>query len=115
MDVFLDANSQLTVRNVPNISDETYERLRNMSLEFAHESFVELKEKKLQANQESYNKYTYALQLRMEAARQIGIENIRRSRLRKLEKEKEELETAFATGKKILPDFRLALLARLEA
>lgn len=115
MDVFLDSNSQLTVRSVPNISDETYEKLRNMAAEFAYESFAELKEKKLQANQESYNKYSYALQLRMEAARQIGIDNIRRSRLRKLEQEKAEQETAFAAGKNILPDFRLVLLARLEA
>jgi len=86
-----------------------------MAAEFAYESFSELKEKKLQANLESYNKYMYALQLRMEATRQIGIENIRRSRLRKLEKEKEELEAAYTAGIKILPDFRLTLLARLEA
>jgi len=115
MDVFLDANSQLTVSPAPNISGETYEKLRDMAETFAYDSFVELKEKKLQANQESYNKYSYALQLRKEAAEQIGIENIRRSRLKKLEREKEDLADAYKAGNEILPDFRLALLVRLEA
>ena len=54
---------------------------------------MELKEKQLQLNQESYNKYMYALKLRMEAAEHIGIENIRRSRLAKLEKEKATIES----------------------
>jgi len=39
MDVFLNANSQLTVRSVPNISSETYERLRNMAAEFAYPEY----------------------------------------------------------------------------
>ena len=69
----------------------------------------------LQKNQESYNKYMYALQLRTEAADHIGIENIRKSRLLRLEREKEEIERSFAKGKQVYPDFRLSLLVRLEA
>ena len=115
MDVFLDANSRLVVTLTDNISKDVYDRLREMSENFAYESFVELKDKKLQANQESYNKYQYALELRAEAAGQIGIENIRRSRLKKLEREKAELEAAYKAGSEILPDFQLVLLARLEA
>ena len=40
--------------------------------------------------EEDYRKYSYALELGIDAAKRIGIENIRRSRLRELEKEKEE-------------------------
>jgi len=115
MDVFLDANSQLTVSSVSNVGDDIYEQLEEMSIEFSYDTFVELKDKRIQKNQESYNKYMYALQLRTEAAEHVGIENIRRSRLLKLEKEKAAIEKAHLSGSQIFPDFKLAILIRLEA
>lgn len=115
MDVFLDQNSFLTVSNVHNIDTGTYERLENKSMEFAYDAFIELKDKRIQKNQERFNKYMYALQLRTEAAEHIGIENIRRSRLLKLGKEKADIKEAYKTGGQIYPDFKLAFLIRLEA
>ncbi len=115
MDVFLDPNSRLTVKNVPNIGAEDYAKLEKMSMDFAYDTFVDLKEKHLQKNQESYNKYMYALQLRTEAADQIGIENIKRSRLARLEREKETIEENYRKGQQVYPDFRLVMLVRLEA
>ena len=115
MDVFLDPNSRLTVSSVPNIDSETYERLEKMAVEFAFDTFIEMKDKRIQKNQESYNKYMYALQLRTEAAEHIGIDNIRASRLRKLEQEKANIEEAHKVGSQIYPDFKLAILIRLEA
>ena len=115
MDVFLDGTSGLTVGAAPNISDEEYQQLESLSMDFAYDTFVELKEKQIQLNQESYNKYMYALQLRTEAARHIGIENIRRSRLAKLDREKASIEAEYKKGSQIYPDFRLMILVRLEA
>jgi len=115
MDVFLDPNSRLSVSSVPNIDSDTYERLEKMAVEFAFDTFVEMKDKRIQKNQESYNKYMYALQLRTEAAEHIGIENIRASRLRKLAQEKANIEEAHKAGSQIYPDFKLAILIRLEA
>ncbi|HUM83808.1 MAG TPA: helicase-related protein [Lachnospiraceae bacterium] len=115
MDVFLDGTSRLMVGTAPNIKAEKYESLEKLSMEFAYDTFMELKEKQLQLNQESYNKYMYALKLRMEAAEHIGIENIRRSRLAKLEKEKATIESEHKKGTQVYPDFRLMLAVRLEA
>ena len=115
MEQFLDAHSRLTVRTVANLTSEDYRKLEKMSMDFAYDSFIELREKQLQKNQESYNKYMYALQLRTEAADHIGIENIKKSRLARLAREKEEIERSFAKGKQVFPDFRLSLLVRLEA
>lgn len=115
MEQFLDANSRLTVREVENLTSDDYAILEKMSMDFAYDTFVDLREKQLQKNQESYNKYMYALQLRTEAADHIGIENIRKSRLLRLEREKEEIERSFSKGKQVYPDFRLSLLVRLEA
>lgn len=115
MDVFLDPNSKLTVRSIPKIEIEAYQKLENMSMEFAYDTFLELKEKQLQKNEESYNKYMYALQLRAEAAEHIGIENIKKSRLSRLENEKQIIEQKYNNGKKVYPDFRLTIMVRLEA
>ena len=115
MDVFLDPNSRLMVSSVPNIDSETYDHLEKMAAEFAFDTFVEMKDKRIQKNQESYNKYMYALKVRMEAAEHIGSENIRASRIRKLAKEKANIEEAHKAGSQIYPDFKLAILIRLEA
>ena len=114
MEQFLDQHSKLIVKNAPNLTAEDYQKLEKMSMDFAYDSFVELREKQLQKNQKRYNKYKYALQLRTEAAGHIGIENIRKSRLARLEKERVEIERSYVKGKQVFPDFRLALLVRLE-
>lgn len=115
MDVFLDGTSGLTVGVAPNITETEYQQLEKLSMDFAYDTFVELKEKQIQLNQESYNKYKYALKLREEAAGHIGIKNIRRARLEKLAREKASIEAEYKKGSQIYPDFRLMILVRLEA
>lgn len=115
MDVFLDGTSKLIVHSAPNISEDEYKKLNDMCMEFAYDTFVELKDKQIQTKKESYNKYMYALQLRTEAAEHIGIENIRRSRLAKLEREKAVIEAEYKKGSQVFPDFRMMILIRLEA
>lgn len=115
MDVFLDGNSKLRVSSAPNVDAEIYSKLEKSCMEFAYDTFVELKEKQMQQNEESFKKYMYALELRQEAAEHIGIENIRRSRLQKLQKEKANIEAQHRKGSQVYPDFRLIMMARLEA
>lgn len=115
MEVFLNPHSALTVRTAPNLADEKYAKLGNLCMEFAYDTFMEMKARHLRQNQESYNKYMYALQLRAEATEHIGIENIRQSRMDKLKREKEAIEANYRAGSQVYPDFRLVLLARVEA
>lgn len=115
MDVFLDENSKLRVSSAPNVDAEIYSKLEKSCMDFAYDTFVELKEKQMQQNEESFKKYMYALELRQEAAEHIGIENIRRSRLQKLQKEKANIEAQHRKGSQVYPDFRLIMMARLEA
>lgn len=114
MDVFLDAGSRLTVSSTQNISECIYSELEKMCMDFAYDTFMELKDKQIQQNQESYNKYMYALKIRQEAAEHIGIENIRRSRLKTLEREKENIESEYKKGLQVYPDFRMIMMVRLE-
>lgn len=115
MDVFLDGNSKLRVSSASNVDAEIYSKLEKSCMDFAYDTFVELKEKQMQQNEESFRKYMYALELRQEAAEHIGIENIRRSRLQKLQKEKANIEAQHRKGSQVYPDFRLIMMARLEA
>ena len=115
MNVFLDGSSKLRVSSVPNVDAEIYSKLEKICMDFAYDTFVELKEKQMQQNEESFKKYMYALELRQEAAEHIGIENIRRSRLQKLQKEKANIEAQHRKGSQVYPDFRLIMMARLEA
>lgn len=115
MDVFLDPHSKLSVSMGDGISEDDYARLMKMSADFAYGAFSELKNKRVQKTEESYSKYMYALQLRKETIEKIGIENIRRSRLQKLQEEKESIEKEMQLGSQIYPDFRLTLLVILEA
>lgn len=114
MDVLGDAGSRLTVSSTRNISESIYSELEKMCMDFAYDPFMELKDKQIQQNQESYNKYMYALKIRQEAAEHIGIENIRRSRLKTLEKEKENIESEYKKGLQVYPDFRMIMMVRLE-
>lgn len=115
MDVFLDESSKLRVSSAPNVDAEVYSKLEKSCMDFAYDTFIELKEKQMQQNEESFKKYMYALELRQEAAEHIGIENIRRSRLQKLQKEKANIEAQHKKGSQVYPDFRLIMMARLEA
>lgn len=115
MDVFLDGNSKLRVSSAPNVNVEIYSKLEKSCMDFAYDTFVELKEKQMQQNEESFKKYMCALELRQEAVEHIGIENIRRSRLQKLQKEKANIEAQHRKGSQVYPDFRLIMMARLEA
>ena len=115
MDVFLDGKSKLRVSSAPNVDAEIYSKLEKSCMDFAYDTFVELKEKQMQQNEESFKKYMYALELRQEAAEHIGIENIRRSCLQKLQKEKANIEAQHRKGSQVYPDFKLIMMARLEA
>ena len=84
-------------------------------MDFAYNTFVELKDKHAKRSSEQYEKSEYALSLRKEAAEHIGIENIRRSRIAKLVREENDIEAEYKRSGTVLPDFRLMMLIRLEA
>lgn len=115
MDVFLDRNSRLICHMTPRLSEDVYHQLQEISMEFAYNLFVELRDKQAKRNQEQYKKYKYAISLRRETTERIGIDNIRRSRLDRLNQEERELEAVHERVGAVLPDFRLVALIRLEA
>lgn len=114
MEAFLKQDSKIKVTMNEALPTDIYERLQQLSMESTYDTFVNMREKQLKKNQESYDKYMYALKLRMEAAEHIGIDNIRKARLAKMAAEKKAIEKEHKLGKQIFPEFRLVLMAKLE-
>ena len=115
MDVFLDPNSKLSVKQSPAIDSESFDKLKEKSTEFAYDTFVNIRDAHMKQVQETYDKYMYAIKLRMEAAEHIGIENIRKARRKSLMAEKDKIEAEYQNGKQIFPEFCLMAMFRLEA
>ena len=115
MDVFLDPNSKLTVKQSPAIDSESFDKLKEKSTEFAYDTFVNIRDAHMKQVQETYDKYMYAIKLRIEAAEHIGIENIRKARRKSLMAEKDKIEAEYQNGKQIFPEFCLMAMFRLEA
>ena len=115
MEIILETSNKLITRMMPGLSHEEYDKLEKICMDFSYDSFVDLRDKQTNKNLEQYNKYMYALKLRTEAVSRIGIENIRKSRLAKLDKERMDIEQAYKKGQQVYPDFKLNLLVKLEA
>ena len=113
-EAILDKDRVITVCEGEKIDIETQNKLRTASQEFAYDTFLTLKAELEKRNEETYRKYLYALNLRIEAAQRIGIENIRKHKLMALSREKAEIEANYQAGKKFCPDFKLVLMVHME-
>ncbi|MCK8058416.1 MULTISPECIES: DEAD/DEAH box helicase [unclassified Fusibacter] len=113
-DAFLDEKVGLSTTDRKDIDKNIILDLEKISSDFAYDTFVSLKNEFEKRNDETYRKYMYALELRIEAAKRIGIENIRSHKLKSLAKEKAEVERNFIAGKQLCPEFKLMFLACLE-
>jgi len=91
-EAILDKDRVITVWEGEKIDIKTQNKLRTASQEFAYDTFLTLKAELEKRNEETYRKYLYALNLRIEAAQRIGIENIRKHKLMALSREKAEIE-----------------------
>ena len=113
-DEFLKDDVAITVNDNVYLEEEVYNNLCELSQESAYDTFLELKEEYEKKHKEKYRKLTYALELRVDAANRIGIDNIRKSRLKELGKEKDEITLEFEKNKIICPVFKPVFLACLE-
>lgn len=113
-DALLNTDKVITVSHGDKVDFETWMTLKSASEEFAYDSFLALKSGIEERNEETFRKSLYALDLRIEAAQHVGIENIRIHKLKQLERERAEIQKKYEDGKRICPDFRLVLLAQME-
>lgn len=113
-DALIDENVNISTFDENKIEENILSQIESISKEYAFDTFLTLKTEYENRNEETYKKYMYALQLRIEAAQNIGISNIRSHKLVSLAKEKIEVEREYKSGKQICPEFKLIFLAHLE-
>lgn len=115
MDMFLNEYSQFKIDNYNTISKDIFDRLKQISMNIIHDQFINLRADYLQKSEDQYRKYSYAWKLRKESVDHIGIENIRQTRIKRLDEEKDRIEKEYQRGKQIYPEVTLILLLKLEA
>ena len=113
-EAFLDKARGITAEPGEQISSQELEQLTRTAQEYAYDTFMEIKDDYDRKTEENYRKYRYALDLRIEAAGRIGIENIRQHKLHALQVEKAEIETNYKNAKAVCPEFRLELLVHMQ-
>ena len=113
-DEMINTSSNIYANKKIEIDQATFNRIHELSREFAYETFLEMKADFEKKNEETYRKYLYAIQLRIEAANNIGIENIRAHKLKNLTKEKAMVEEQYRAGKLVCPEFKPIFMAYLE-
>lgn len=113
-DEFINENITIIVKDNVCLENDLYNNLFDICQDVAYDDFLELKEEYEKKHIEKYRKLSYALELRIDAAKKIGIENIKQSRLKELNKEKDEIALKFAKDKIISPIFKSIFICRLE-
>ncbi len=115
MDMFLNDYSRLMIKESGTVDSDCFEELKQISINALYDDFESMKADYVQKNEDQYRKYKYAWELRNESVSHIGIENIRHTRKRKLQEEKNRIEAEYKQGKQVCPELSLMLLVRLEA
>lgn len=113
-DEMANSSSKIVANKVISLDENLFNHLSKITHEFAYEIFLTMKLEFEKKNEETFKKYLYALDLRIEAAKQIGIENIKAHKLSKLSKEKAEVEAQYKAGSQICPELKPIFIAYME-
>ena len=113
-DEMLNNKITLNMLGTELLNDETYSAIFSRAAELTEDIFLEMKNHYYSWHEKEYKKRRYALTLRIEAANRIGIENIRASRIRKLERQLQELQHDYNRSKSICPSLQPMLICKVK-
>jgi superfamily II DNA/RNA helicase len=113
-EALLDPYQKIMFEVHPPLSEDLFAKLVAQAEEQAKGMFLDMKAEHLKRQEERFRKYSYALELRTQAAHRIGIENIKKHRLATLLAEKETMEKEHEINMRVCPSFRLEMLLRVE-
>ena len=96
------------------LEDAIIMQLTENATTVAEDTFIEMQGEYHKRNDREYRKRKYALGLRIEAAGKIGIDNIRLSRIQKLQSELDALIENYEQQKTICPTFGPVLICAVR-
>lgn len=109
-DEVLRANKRMVMLPNESLDDASMAALMTKASDIAEDAFIEMRSDYKKRHDDEYRKRRYALTLRIESARKIGIANIRASRVRKLEEQLEQVTRDYEQKQTICPTFRPMLI-----
>ena len=95
------------------IERSLYERIAKKAEEIAYDNFLNLKNKYELKNKDNYRKYKHSIEVKKDLAMKIGIDNIRNSKLKALDKELIEIEKDYEEKKGLVPILLPVFIAEL--
>jgi len=95
----------LEAGEVVPVEPEFWSALEQRAQEVATDAFLQMRDAYYQRHEQQYKKQQRALTLRIEAAQRIGIENIRLSRIARLESALQEATAEYERHQEICPTF----------
>jgi len=104
----------IEVRGVKSFGGGEYEMIYALAKEIAYNRFVEIGFRYEERNRAAYKKYLYALELRLQAAQRIGIENIKKRRIEDINSERERMQAYYSQKIKPCPVFKPLFIAFME-
>ena len=97
-----------------SLDDKTYNAILARASELTEDTFITMKNQYYSQHEQEFKKRRYALTLRIEAASKIGIDNIRVSRIGKLERQLQELQQEYNRKRTICPSLQPMLICRVK-
>ena len=97
--------SAIEIGDTQALDNEQFDFLTQRAQEVATDIFLQMKASYEQRHEAQYQKQKRALTLRIDAARKIGIENIRTARVSRLEAELQTVTSAYTRKQEICPTF----------
>lgn len=113
-DEMLREKISLNICDSESLDDKTYNAILARAAELTEDTFITMKNEYYSKHEQEFKKRRYALTLRIEAASKIGIENIRVSRIRKLERQLHELQQEYERKRSICPSLQPMLICRVK-
>ena len=98
---------------VSRLETSLYERIGKVAEEITYDNFLVLKNKYELKNKDNYRKYKHSIEIKKEAAMKIGIDNIRNSKLKALDKELIEIKKDYEDKKGLVPILLPVFIAEL--
>lgn len=104
----------LNMLGTESLDDTTFTEILTRAAEITEDTFIRMKNQYYSQHEQEFKKRRYALTLRIEAASKIGIENIRLSRIGKLERQLQELQQEYDRKRSICPSLQSMLICRVK-
>ena len=113
-DVIIENQKDVTVTNNTILTLNDYTIIENIVRENVYEKFIKMKKEYENEIKKNYDRYNYAISLRLEAAERIGIKNIKNRRISDLSAEKQTIESEYKRNMEICPILKPILFIQLE-